>query len=85
MKAIFVHLSDIHFGQERDGGEVAVNEDAKVRLIDDARAEVRRMEGIAAGVIVTGDIAYSGKQDEYQKAAKWAWFNSPIRYVVTHQ
>jgi|SRR5471030_201323 len=71
MKAIFVHLSDIHFGQERDGGEVAVNEDAKARLIDDARAEVSRMDGIAAGVIVTGDIAYSGKPDEYQKAAKW--------------
>lgn len=71
MKAIFVHLSDIHFGQERNGGDVAVNTDAKQRLIDDARAEVAKLGVKASGVIVTGDIAYSGKEREYQDAAKW--------------
>lgn len=71
MKAIFVHLSDIHFGQERDGGTVFVNDDAKARLIDDAEAEVAKLGAKATGVIVTGDIAYSGKKDEYQKAGTW--------------
>jgi len=71
LKAIFVHLSDIHFGQEKNGGDVEVNNDAKRRLIDDARAEVSKFGGKASGVIVTGDIAYSGKEREYRIAAKW--------------
>lgn len=71
MKAIFVHLSDIHFGQEKDGGSSAQNADAKLRLIDDARAEISGLEGKVHGVIVTGDIAYSGKPDEYAAAADW--------------
>ncbi len=34
MSFAFVHLSDIHFGQER-GGAVFIHDDAKARLIDD--------------------------------------------------
>lgn len=71
MKAIFVHLSDIHFGQEKNGGDFTVNNDAKQRLIDDARAEMAKLGGKASGVIVTGDIAYSGKDHEYRAAAEW--------------
>lgn len=71
MKAVFVHLSDIHFGQEKDGGTSAENADAKKRLIEDARAEVGKLDGKVHGVIVTGDIAYSGKEEEYALAAEW--------------
>ncbi|WP_164759247.1 metallophosphoesterase [Mesorhizobium sp. M6A.T.Ce.TU.002.03.1.1] len=71
MKAAFVHLSDIHFGQERDGGTNAENADAKKRLIEDARAEVGKLGGKVHGVIVTGDIAYSGNDDEYTLAGQW--------------
>jgi 3',5'-cyclic AMP phosphodiesterase CpdA len=71
LKTIFVHVSDIHFGQEKDGGLIASNDDAKRCLIEDARTEVRKFGGDAAGVIVTGDIAYSGKDAEYTSAGKW--------------
>lgn len=71
MKAVFIHLSDIHFGQEKDGGTDAENADAKMRLIEDARAEVSKLNGKVHGVIVTGDIAYSAKKSEYALAAKW--------------
>jgi len=71
LKAVFVHLSDIHFGQEKDGGTNAENADAKKRLIEDAHAEVRKLYGNAHGVIVTGDIAYSGQEKEYALAAEW--------------
>jgi predicted phosphodiesterase len=71
LKAVFVHLSDIHFGQEKDGGTVAENADAKRRLIEDARAEVGKLGGKVHGVIVTGDIAYSGQEEEYTVAAEW--------------
>lgn len=71
MKAVFVHLSDIHFGQEKDGGTDAENADAKRRLIEDACAEVGKLGGKVHGVIVTGDITYSAKEDEYALAAEW--------------
>lgn len=71
MKAIFVHLSDIHFGQEKDGGTSASNADAKKRLIDDAHEEVKKLGGKAAGVIVTGDIAYSAQEHQYVSAGEW--------------
>jgi hypothetical protein len=71
LKAVFVHLSDIHFGQEKDGGTDAENADAKRRLIEDARAEVGKLGGKVHGVIVTGDITYSAKEKEYALAAEW--------------
>jgi hypothetical protein len=66
-----VHLSDIHFGQER-GADLIINNDAKERLIDDAKEQVQRhVGGAAKGIIVTGDIAFGGKVKEYAEAGKW--------------
>jgi predicted phosphodiesterase len=71
MAIAFVHLSDIHFGQER-GGAVVVHDDAKARLIEDLAKMVETLpEKRAAGVIITGDIAYAGKAEEYKVAAAW--------------
>jgi metallophosphoesterase superfamily enzyme len=64
-------LSDIHFGQEKDGGLVVTNNDAKRRLLDDAAAEIAKLATSATGIIVTGDIAYSAKYEEYLKAGEW--------------
>ena len=67
----FVHLSDIHFGQEK-GGKLWVHDDVKERLIDDVRLVVEDLEsGRAAGIIVTGDIAFGGREPEYKAAAAW--------------
>lgn len=71
MAAVFVHLSDIHFGQEKDGGLLFINDDAKKRLLEDAAAEISKMGMSASGVIVTGDIAYAAKYEEYAKAGEW--------------
>lgn len=71
MSVGFVHLSDIHFGQEKDG-TLWVHNDVKERLVDDVRAVAKTLKtGRAAGIIVTGDIAYSGKADEYKAAGAW--------------
>ena len=67
----FVHLSDIHFGQE-SGGSVRIHKDVKECLIEDVRVLVRSSEsGRAAGIIVTGDIASRGRSCEYAAAATW--------------
>lgn len=71
MSISYVHLSDIHFGQEK-GSAVIINHDAKERLVEDAAEQVKIHAGsVAKGLIVTGDIAYAGKPEEYAVAAKW--------------
>ena len=67
----FVHLSDIHFGQEK-GGQISIHNDIKKRLIDDVKLVAESLEsGRADGIIVTGDIAYGGREEEYREAADW--------------
>jgi predicted phosphodiesterase len=67
----FIHLSDIHFGQEKQGF-VHINDDVKQQLIEDVRAVVATLPNRkAAGVLVTGDIAFSGKAAEYKLAGAW--------------
>lgn len=71
MPAIFVHVSDIHFGQE-SGGKVHIHNDVKLQLIDDAAEVVRGLPGGAAhGILVTGDIAQGGKKEQYELAGAW--------------
>ena len=71
MSIAFVHLSDIHFGQET-GGRVIVHNDVKNRLVEDVERFFKKFAGRkAAGIIVTGDIAFSGKPDQYKEAGRW--------------
>jgi calcineurin-like phosphoesterase family protein len=70
--SIFVHISDIHFGQEKRSGEIVVNNDVKERLIADARRELIKIGKYpATGILVTGDIAYAGKFEQYKEAGAW--------------
>jgi len=71
MPAIFVHVSDIHFGQERDHS-VHIHNDVKLQLIEDAAELVAALPaGVAQGILVTGDIAQSGAAHEYEVASTW--------------
>ena len=71
MPAVFVHVSDIHFGQEKDD-RVHIHADVKQQLIADAKDVVSNLPGgVAHGILVTGDIAQSGKWSEYEEAGKW--------------
>lgn len=71
MPAVFVHVSDIHFGQEKDD-RVHIHTDVKQQLISDAEEVISRIAGgVAHGILVTGDIAQSGNWAEYEDAARW--------------
>ena len=71
MSAVFVHVSDIHFGQEMDD-RVHIHADVKQQLIADAREVISNIDGgVAHGILVTGDIAQSGTWAEYEDAGKW--------------
>ena len=71
MSLTYVHLSDIHFGQET-GSEVYIHDDVKECLIEDL-VTLKIANGIERmnGVILTGDVAFSGKKSEYDQAARW--------------
>lgn len=71
MPITYVHLSDIHFGQEK-GADLIIHNDVKERLIEDAADQVRKHAGgQAKGLIVTGDIAFGGRTKEYKDAGEW--------------
>lgn len=71
MTLMLVHLSDIHFGQEKDK-LLFVNEDVRALLLEDVRQFVARIKPRAiAGVLVTGDVAYGGTAREYADAGRW--------------
>lgn len=71
MPAVFVHVSDIHFEQEKDD-RVYIHADVKQQLIADAKEVVSKIAGgVAHGILVTGDIAQSGKWSEYEAAGLW--------------
>lgn len=71
MPAIFVHVSDIHFGQERDQS-LHIHNDVKAQLIEDAAEVVASLPSAEAqGILVTGDIAHSGTWDQYEDASRW--------------
>jgi 3',5'-cyclic AMP phosphodiesterase CpdA len=65
----FLHLSDIHFGQEKDGTLIP-HDFVRDELIKDVK-KLADQRGPASRVIVTGDVAYSGKSDEYDRATAW--------------
>ena len=65
----FLHLSDIHFGQERKG-TLVVHEDVRSALLVDA-SDLAARRGKADLVIVGGDTAFQGEPDEYKRAGEW--------------
>lgn len=71
MSAVLVHISDIHFGQERDE-RVHIHNDVKKQLIADAKRVVREdLKATAAAILVTGDIAFSGLEEQFRTAGEW--------------
>ncbi|GKV79148.1 hypothetical protein PEC106568_43210 [Pectobacterium carotovorum subsp. carotovorum] len=71
MSAVFVHVSDIHFGQEKDD-RIHIHDDVKQQLITDARNVISNIpNGSVQGILVSGDIAHSGTRAEYEAAGEW--------------
>jgi predicted MPP superfamily phosphohydrolase len=64
-----LHLSDIHFGQERDGSG-PLHEDVRRELIADAGRRAKEL-GRADRIIVTGDVGFSGLVGEFDRAGAW--------------
>lgn len=66
-----IHLSDIHFNRDSNA-DPTQDQDAELRLalVRDAKTEIEKL-GQCDGILVVGDIAYSGGTDEYAFALEW--------------
>lgn len=66
----FLHLSDIHFKKQIDGGVLDADADIRYQLALDFQRKVAEL-GQLDGILVTGDIAFSAQKDEYERASEW--------------
>jgi hypothetical protein len=66
---VFLHLSDIHFNKKwHDHYEL--DQDLRDQIENDVRS-VRDQFTRVQGVLVSGDVAFSGRKEEYSIALEW--------------
>lgn len=65
---VFIHLSDIHFHSRSDSG-LDLERVLRHELILDAKDLTKKLDPVT-GILVCGDIAYSGQDTEYDIAAR---------------
>jgi predicted MPP superfamily phosphohydrolase len=66
----FLHLSDIHFINRDHGTQFDLDQQIRRALLDDV--ETKPADGMGYdGVLITGDIAYSGQHTEYARAKEF--------------
>jgi predicted phosphodiesterase len=66
---LFLHISDIHF-RKSSGDVTDIDEDLRNELVLDAKAFVGE-HGKPDGILISGDIGFSGQQREYEIAEAW--------------
>lgn len=66
----FVHLSDVHFGAPALRGAHDLNSPLRIAIERDL-GELREKLGPLTGILVTGDVAYSGESEQYREALTW--------------
>jgi hypothetical protein len=64
-----LHLSDIHFGQEKRG-ELVRHNDVREQLVNDLVGLLNGSKSLDL-ILINGDIGYSGKKSEYDEAVAW--------------
>lgn len=69
---ILLHLSDIHFRHRWSGTIHDLDSDLRSQLEIDA-GQLHDRLGVIHGIIVSGDIAFSGCKEEYRIATDWLY------------
>lgn len=64
----FIHLSDIHFSKY-SGDPYDIDEDLRNELVKDISSEFKKKMPTADGILICGDIAFSGDKQQYDIAS----------------
>lgn len=67
---LFLHLSDIHFRRANLGRAYDLDTDLRRALESDA-GEMSSNLGSPSAILVSGDIAFAGKKEQYHDAETW--------------
>ena len=67
---VLIHLSDIHFNMAVAGTMYDLDRDLRNELERDS-VRVRDIAGQVQGLLITGDIGFSGAPEEYRTALEW--------------
>ena len=66
----FLHISDIHFKSYKGQDFIDLDKDIQLEIQHDLTA-LKAEYGSIDGILIGGDIAFSGKQEQYDEADKW--------------
>ncbi len=67
----FVHLSDIHFRKGTAGTIFDIDQGLRDAIGTDIEQQLHRLGCAPNGILITGDIAFGGKKEEYAFAKEW--------------
>lgn len=84
LSTLFLHLSDIHFIRSYSGGAYDLEADLRRELELDV-ARLHSDLGPFRGILVSGDVAYAGKKEEYQTAHEWLERLCQVAGCPTHR
>ena len=70
MELKLLHLSDIHFQHYGEHDYLDYDEDLRDQLENDLKGFVKKTGSINA-ILISGDIAFSSREEEYSKASEW--------------
>jgi GTPase-associated adaptor domain/Calcineurin-like phosphoesterase len=68
---LLIHLSDIHFRAGEVGTAFDPNQMLRAKLVEDAKAVCESLNDEIGAILVSGDIAYAGKREEFDFATGW--------------
>ncbi len=69
-KVSFIHLSDIHFVKSSNN-PADIDKDLRDAIITDLTLNAKKALENVAGILVTGDVAFSGISSEYEIAKSY--------------
>ncbi len=78
----FIHISDIHF-HKQSGGPFDLDLELRLQLENDVKS-VKDKIGDVFGILVTGDIAYSGQKKEDKNAGRLKGYTTAKRFSSSH-
>src|ERR1700733_1352293 len=68
---LFLHISDIHFRRREIGEPDDPNRALRNDMVQDVRYMRNKIGRNADGILISGDIAYFGVDEEYDYAYHW--------------